>query len=97
MAPRRRWLVATNLALAAGIAVAAASLPASGNQSTSRARGQYTMVAGDIRAGGDASGIYIIDSVNEEMVVVRWDDNRGTLTGIDYRSLSTDTARRPGR
>ncbi|QKK06665.1 MAG: hypothetical protein HND58_01210 [Planctomycetota bacterium] len=55
------------------------------------------MVAGEIRAGGDASGIYIIDSVNEEMVVVRWDDNRGTLSGIDYRSLATDTARRPGR
>lgn len=96
MAPRRRWLLATNLALAAGVAIAAASLPASGTQS-SRARGQYTMVAGEIRAGGDASGIYIVDSVNEEMIVVRWDDNRNTLTGIDYRSLAADNERKPGR
>jgi hypothetical protein len=97
MAPRRRWLLATNLALAAGVVVAAAGLPASGTQAPNRARGQYTMVAGDIRSGGDASGVYIIDSVNEEMVLVRWDHNRNQLDGIDYRSLSADTERRPGR
>lgn len=97
MAPRRRWLVATNLVLAAGIVVAATTLPATGRQNANRVRGQYTLLAGEIRSGGDASGIYIIDSVNEEMVVVRWDDNRGVLAGLDYRSLSVDTERRPGR
>ncbi|MDQ7013973.1 MAG: hypothetical protein Q9O74_08780 [Planctomycetota bacterium] len=97
MAPRRRLLLATNLTLAAGIAIAAVSLPANGTQQPNRARGQYTMLAGDVRSGGNASVVYLIDSVNEEMIAVRWDDNQNALQGIDYRSLAKDAEPRQGR
>lgn len=97
MAPRRRMLLATNLALAAGVAIAATGLPARGTQHTDRARGQYTLVAGEVRSGGDASVVFIVDAVNEEMIAVRWDDNRNALDGIDYRSLAEDANPRQGR
>ncbi len=98
MAPRRRLLLATNITLAAGIAIAAVSLPANGTQQQpDRARGQYTMLAGDVRSGGNSSVVYIIDSVNEEMIAVRWDDNRSALGGLDYRSLADDAEPRQGR
>ncbi len=74
------------------IALAAVAVPARGVQPASRARGQYTMVAGELRGGGEASGIYIIDSINEEIVVLRWNDSRNQLDGLDYRSLEADAA-----
>jgi hypothetical protein len=96
MTRRRPWLVATNLALAGGVVAAAAVLPA-GGQGASRVRGQYTMVAGNVRGGGEASAVYIVDSINEEVIVVRWNDSRAQLDWIDYRSLGLDAERRPGR
>ncbi len=93
MRSRRQWLIAANLALAASIALAALAVPATGTQPASRARGQYTMVAGEIRGGGEASGIYIIDSINEEIVVLRWNDSLYQLDGLDFRSLEVDADR----
>jgi hypothetical protein len=48
------------------------------------------MVAGQIQGGGSASAIYISDSINEEIVAVRWNQSRNELDGIDYRSLVED-------
>jgi len=92
MRTRRSWLVATNLALAVGVAVAVWAVPARGVQPANRARGQYSMVAGEMRGGGEASGIYVIDSINEEIVVLRWNDSRKQLDGLDYRDLKHDAA-----
>lgn len=97
MATRRRWLIAANLGLGAAVAVAALAVPASGVQPAARARGHYTMVAGEVQGGGDASAIYIIDSTNEEMVAVRWNQSRSELDGIDYRNLHADANVVPGR
>ncbi|MCC7388056.1 MAG: hypothetical protein IT431_04725 [Phycisphaerales bacterium] len=93
MRTRRRWLLATNLLLAASIGVAVWAVPANGNQPAARARGQYSMVAGELRSGGEASAIYITDSINEELIALRWNDSRSQLDGLDYRSLQMDAAR----
>jgi hypothetical protein len=93
MRTRRRWLLATNLLLAASIGVAVWAVPANGTQPASRARGQYSMVAGELRSGGEASAIYITDSINQELVALRWNDSRSQLDGLDYRSLEMDAAR----
>lgn len=96
MRTRRRWLLATNLLLASSVTIAFWAVPARGVQSTqptNRARGQYTMVAGTLRSGGESSAIYVIDSINEEMVALRWDNSRDQLDGLDYRSLEMDAAR----
>lgn len=97
MPRRRRWLLATNLALATGVAIAAAGLPAGGAQPASRAHGQYTMVAGEVELPGEASAVYVVDSVNQEMIAIRWNDSRQQLDWIDYRNLAADVVRRPGR
>ena len=89
MRTRRQWLIAANLGLAASIALAAAAVPALGLQPANRTRGQYTMVAGELRGGGTSSGIFLVDSVNEEMLVLRWNESNSQLDGLDYRNLET--------
>jgi hypothetical protein len=97
MPTRRRWLIAANLGLGGSIIVAAFAGSAAGLQPATRARGQYTMVAGEVQGGGDASAIYIIDSINEEMVALRWNQSRHELDGIDFRNLHADANKEPGR
>jgi hypothetical protein len=97
MRSRRQWLIATNITLAASIGLVAVAVPALGVQPASRARGQYTMVAGELRGGGESSGIYVIDSINEEIVVLRWNESKSQLDGLDYRSLQADLARQGDR
>jgi hypothetical protein len=97
MSTRRRWLIAANLGLAGAIGVSALAVPAMGVQPTTRARGKYSLVAGQIQGGGSASAIYIIDSINEEIVAVRWNQSRNELDGIDYRDLKADAQQEVGR
>ena len=61
-----------------------------------RARGDYTLISGDISAGSTAA-IYIIDSANQEVLTMRWDNSRLTLTTIGYRDLQADAAAIPSR
>ncbi|MBK7403178.1 MAG: hypothetical protein IPJ41_00750 [Phycisphaerales bacterium] len=97
MQNRRKWLIAANLGLAGAAAVVWTASPALGLQPTARARGQYTMVAGEMRSGPNSSAIYIFDSVNQEMVAVRWNESRTELDGLDYRNLDADQTKAPGR
>lgn len=64
-------------------------------QRAGRARGDYTMVAGKIQ-GGNASAIYIIDTSNQEMIAMRWNETVKALEGIGYRDLQEDSASIPG-
>jgi hypothetical protein len=71
--------------------------PLAGAQPASARRpGRYTMVGGRVQ-GGNTSAIYILDSTNQEMVAVRWDDSRKVLAPIGFRDLTADTQVRPGR
>ena len=96
MRNRRTVLVACNAALLGAVGLTAWASQANAVPNT-RARGHYTMVAGEIQSGGDASGIYITDSVNEELVAIRWNNSKNQMDGIDYRSLSDDAIKKPGR
>ena len=74
------------------------SLPAGAQNSTpgARARGEYTMISGKTSVGGN-SAVYILDSVNQEMIALRWDAGRKSFIGLGYRSLDTDSKLQPGR
>jgi hypothetical protein len=87
-------LVAVNVALLAVLGVTAV-LPA--QPAGNRAPGQYAMVGGEFLAGGGGNAVYILDSTNQDIVAVRWDQSRGTLAGIGYQDLSAAAQGRPGR
>ena len=61
-----------------------------------RLRGEYTMVAGRTVMGG-AEVVYVVDTVNRELIAVRWDQGKKSLVGIGYRNLDGDSAVAPAR
>ena len=65
-----KGLVALNLALLLGLGLAVAVPSAIASRQPNRARGVYAMVNGAVM-GGNSDAIYIVDSANQEMVVVR--------------------------
>jgi hypothetical protein len=91
-----RGLIAVNAALVLGLGLAALAPSAIAGRQPTRARGVYTMVNGAIQ-GGNSDAIYIVDSANQEMVVIRWNDGRTSLEGIGYRNLTGDAQAQPGR
>jgi len=93
--PKTRALVVLNGALIAVLG-AVVLAPSSLAQRGSRARGEYTMVSGRI-IGGNANAVYIVDSSNQEMIAVRWNESSKSLDGLGYRDLSADAQTQPGR
>lgn len=99
MNDRRRFqalLTLNGLLLALLVLVTVVPEPTAGAQNQSRARGEYTAVAGEIR-GGNSSAIYIVDSNNQELIAVRYNAGRRQLEGIGYRDLTEDLDAEPGR
>lgn len=94
--PLSRGLIALNVGLVLAVGLAAVVPPALADRQPSRARGVYTMLSGEIQ-GGNADAIFIVDSANQEMVVLRWNDSRSALEGIGYRNLNADGSAQPGR
>lgn len=84
-------LIALNAALLGALALVTLA-PGAGAQDTrrDRAKGDYTIVGGRVQGGGTGNVAYILDGVNEEMVVVRWDASRRRLGGIGFRDLRAD-------
>jgi len=86
-------LIVVNVLLAAGLAWVefgpVASAQAGGDANSSRPRGEYTLIGGEIDTG-NSDAVYVIDSVNQQMVVLRWDDGRNALDGVGYRDLDSD-------
>lgn len=92
---RRQGLIALNVALLTLLSIVTLSPLAQGQSTTQpqgRGNGNYTMVGGQI-VGGSPSVVYIVDSNNNEMVAVRWINNR--LEGIGYRDLAADSKLKP--
>ncbi len=92
-------LVCLNLALLALLAVLTLAVPATAQNSGqpgARAAGVYTLLAGRSTAGGP-SVIYVIDTTNNEVVALRWDQSRQVLNSIGYRNLAADMRITPGR
>lgn len=86
---RRTALVAVNLLLLAHLA-GVLELPTAEAQN-GRARGKYLAVSGGV-AGSESDAVWIVDTVNREMVTLTWDPNRKEILGIGYRDLDADAA-----
>jgi hypothetical protein len=92
----RRELVALNGVLAA-VLVALFLWPAArglwGGSAAfaqqARPRGQYLIVSGDIN-GPPSHAIYIMDTINLEMVAIRWETGRKDFVGLGYRNIDED-------
>lgn len=82
-------LLALNGALIAALTVVTFAPIAEGQRTPRRARGDYTMVAGQVQGMSEAA-IYIIDSNNAELVAVRWDQSRKQLQPVGYRNFDAD-------
>lgn len=93
-----RGLLALNMALLGVLAIVSLSPEAGATnaQPGARARGAYTMVAGSIRTG-NSSAIWLVDSANQELAVLRFNDSKQQLEGIGFRDIAQDATRRPGR
>jgi hypothetical protein len=89
---RTRPLIALNLVLL-GLVVAFGLARHAGAEDAAqptRARGVYTMVSGSIQ-GGSNDVVYVMDTANQEMIALGWDNAKGVLGVIGYRSLVADT------
>jgi len=83
-----RALLALNAILVALLAVVTLS-PAVNAQA--RSRGSYAMVAGGAN-NIQGSVVYVVDAVNQELMVITYDGTTRALTGINYRNLAADAA-----
>lgn len=92
-ASRNNRLVGLNAALLGVLAVVTIAGTRAGGSTReaqpSRARGSYTMVSGAVQ-GDTAQAVYILDSVNQELLALRWNRNSSRFEGIGYRSLTAD-------
>ena len=92
---RHPGLIALNaglLLVLAGVTWAPEALAQKGQ----RARGEYTMVSGRL-TGGSNNAAYVIDSSNQEMIALVWNNGRKGLEGIGYRDLAADSGAAPQR
>jgi hypothetical protein len=54
------------------------------------------MLAGRPRSGS-GSVVYVIDSVNQETITLKWNESRNVLEGLGYRNMSRDLGQATGR
>lgn len=94
-------LVVLNLALlgvlgAVSFSPMADAQSANSANSTTRARGEYSIVGG-ATIGGVSSVIYVLDTINRELIALNWNDSTKSLEGVGYRDLSLDAVSDPDR
>ena len=99
----KRMLVATNgalLVLLAAVTIGAGGLGGlvggvgvGGSQAFAqppvRQRGQYVMVSGRAQ-GSSVNVVYVLDTVNQEMIAVRYNRSGQVLEGVGYRNVADD-------
>ncbi|GAB4387077.1 MAG: hypothetical protein Kow0022_18140 [Phycisphaerales bacterium] len=93
--PNRGLIVVNLLLLGVLCAVTLPPMATAQNERT-RGRGEYTMVGGELDVG-NSDAIFILDSANAEMIVLRWEHSRGQLEGIGFRDLEADSQVDPNR
>jgi hypothetical protein len=76
--------------------VALAQAPGGAGFSAGRPRGQYLMVSGQIN-GLSSNAIYILDTVNQEVVAMTWDRSQRGFKGLGFRSFAEDAGAGGGR
>ncbi len=83
-----RALVALNALLLAILALVVFGPAALAQQ---RARATYTMAAGRV-SGIDQSAVYVLDTVNQELIAITYNPNTKQIDGIGYRNVAADEA-----
>jgi hypothetical protein len=91
-----RGLVLLNAALLLLLGAVALAPSSHAQRGGGRARGEYSMIAGKI-TGSTAHAVYIIDTSNQDLVAVRWNESTKSLDAIGYRDLKEDAQLSPGR
>lgn len=86
-----RGLLALNGVLAAALGTGLVMSHSAAQPTAARPRGEYTMISGKPQ-GQTINQIYILDSVNQELVALRWDQSRRVLAVVAHRSLTQDRA-----
>lgn len=92
----RRGLIMLNTALLVMLAVVSLAPTSHAQRGGGRARGEYTMVSGKV-TGSSAHVVYVVDSSNQDLVAVRWNEGSKSLDPIGYRDLKEDANQSPGR
>jgi len=94
--PRRLLLIALNVGLLGLLGMVTWSSVADARQDA-RVRGRYIAVAGGA-PGASGDVVWIIDTVNQEMIALTWDASTRATVGVGYRNLAIDagTALRGG-
>jgi hypothetical protein len=96
MKPSSRRLILLNAGLLAVLAAITLAPSTHAQRGATRARGEYTLVAGKI-IGGSGHCVYVVDAANQEMVAVRWNESQKGLDTLGYRDLQADAQSQPGR
>lgn len=93
MQDKRRYtgLICLNAVLLAALAAVTLIPDASGQRNNRRPRGEYTMVGGQVQ-GIPESALWLVDSTNQEMLVLRWNHSQKRLEPLGYRNLAADAA-----
>jgi hypothetical protein len=84
-------LIAVNAVLVAASLAGLMAARAQAQPGGQRARGNYVMVPGRV-SGISGSAIYIVDSVNQELLALRYLRSTGKLDTFAYRNLAADSA-----
>jgi hypothetical protein len=84
--PNPRALLAVNAAL---LVLLAAVTFAPNADAQARVRGRYTMVAGGV-AGSVGEAVYIVDTINQELIAINYEYSTKRLKGIGFRNIAAD-------
>lgn len=88
LADPRVALVALNAGLLLALGVVSLA-PAATAQQAQRPRGEYLLLGGQM-TGSPSSGVHVIDTSNQEMITLKWDQSRQTFDGLGFRDLRQD-------
>ncbi len=94
--PSPRKLITINAALLLLLGAVTLAPSTNAQRGATRARGEYTMLSGKA-TGSSSHVIYIVDSSNQDLVAVRWNESTKALDNIGYRDLKEDAQASPGR
>ena len=87
---RKRWSGVLGLNVALAVALAAISLPRLSTATTSW-RSHYTLTAGAL-PDHKGSVVWLVDTVEQEMLVLGFDAKEGRVVRLDHRNLASDAA-----
>jgi hypothetical protein len=92
----RRRLIVLNAALLGALGLVALSPAARAQRGVQRTPGSYTMVSGRI-SGSTPHAVYLVDSTNQEMLTLLWNQSTRNLEVIGHRDINADTQAVTGR